>query len=127
MKLSSLLSLQFCGPCVKITESMSKKMREYICDDCTRAREGTDLYCLCRQPYDETQFYIGCEKCSEWYHGRCVGILQCEAEKIDEYNCPKCDPNSQYNRPNQKPLTTADYDLLKKLIKQLAVSFLAAS
>ena len=90
--MSSLLPLQFCGPCVKITESLSKKVRDYICDDCTRGREGTDLYCLCRQPY---QFYIGCEKCSEWYHGHCVGILQCEAEKNDE-----CDPNSQYNRPN---------------------------
>ena len=69
--MSSLLSFQFCGPCVKITESMSKKMREYIGDDCTHARESTDLYCLCRRPYDETQFYIGCE-----------------AEKMDEYNSP---------------------------------------
>ena len=101
---------------------MSKKLREYVCEECKRAKDDHDqIYCLCRQPYDETQFYIGCERCSEWYHGRCVGILQSEADKIDEYNCPKCDPRSQLNQPNLKPLTTADYDLLKKLIKQLTV------
>ena len=116
---------QFHGSCVKITESMSKKLKEYVCDECKRAKDDHDqIYCLCRQPYDETQFYIGCERCSEWYHGRCVGILQSEADKIDEYNCPKCDPRSQLNQPNLKPLTTADYDLLKKLIKQLAVSYI---
>merc|ERR1719376_728250 len=109
----------FHGSCVKITESMSKKMREFVCDECTKARNDHEIYCLCRQPFDETQFYIGCERCSEWYHGRCVGILQCEADKIDEYNCPKCDPHSKLNRPNLKQLTQADHDLVKKLAKQL--------
>ena len=30
------------------------------------------------------RFYIGCESCSDWFHGRCVGILQAEAESIEE-------------------------------------------
>ena len=25
------------------------------------------------------RFYVGCERCPEWFHGRCVGIMQAEA------------------------------------------------
>ena len=35
------------------------------------------LHVFCSyQPYDETQFYICCEQCEDWFHGRCVGIMQ---------------------------------------------------
>ena len=27
----------------------------YICDECTNAKEGTEIYCLCKQPYDEAR------------------------------------------------------------------------
>ena len=74
----------------------------YVCDECRSAKENDEIYCLCRQPYDDSQcvfspvsytklrilyfyrFYIGCEKCEDWFHGRCVGILQSEAENIEE-------------------------------------------
>ena len=100
---------------------MSKDMTEFICDACSRARDNQEIFCLCKQPYDETQFYIGCEGCPDWYHGRCVGILQSEAGQIDEYFCPRCSPNSVLNRPNLKLLNAQDYDLIKKLVKQLLV------
>lgn len=109
----------FHGSCVGITETMAKTMTEYICDECRNARDNQEIYCLCKQPYDETQFYIGCEQCTDWFHGRCVGILQVEADNIDEYLCPRCDPASKLNMPNQKPLTEEDYDLIRKLHKQL--------
>jgi len=98
---------------------MAKNMTEYICDECRNARENREIYCICQQPYDETQFYIGCEKCSDWFHGRCVGILQSEADQIDEYICPRCAPQSHLNLPNQKQLTADDYEVIKKLVKQL--------
>ena len=71
--------------------------------------------------FDFYRFYIGCEKCSDWFHGRCVGILQSEADHIDEYLCPRCAPHSQLNVPNQKQLTADDYEVIKKLVKQLWV------
>ncbi|XP_026669711.1 nucleosome-remodeling factor subunit NURF301 isoform X4 [Ceratina calcarata] len=77
------------------------------------------LYCLCRTPYDETKFYICCDKCQDWFHGRCVGILQSEADNIDEYVCPNCQRNSSVNFANMKNLNAKDLDLLKKLIKQI--------
>lgn len=52
-----------------------------------------------------------------------MGILQSEADHIDEYLCPRCAPNSQLNVPNQKRLTADDYEAIKKLVKQLWVSF----
>jgi nucleosome-remodeling factor subunit BPTF len=109
----------FHGSCIGITEKMSRGMTEYVCEECRSAKENDEIYCLCRQPYDESQFYIGCERCTDWFHGRCVGILQAEAESIDEYICPRCDPKSKLNYANLKRLNTKDYDLVKKTLKQI--------
>ncbi|XP_037302515.1 lysine-specific demethylase phf2-like [Manduca sexta] len=84
---------------------MSKTMEEYVCPDCRRAEETQELYCLCRQPYDNSQFYICCDRCQDWFHGRCVGILQSEADNIDEYICPNCQKNNSVNFANMKELT----------------------
>ena len=116
-----LCSNWFHGDCVKISEEASKKLSEFICDDCKRARETQELYCYCRQPYDESQFYICCDKCQDWFHGRCVGILQSEAEFIDEYVCPECTRNSTANTANLKNLSPKEIGELKLLIKQIQV------
>jgi len=109
----------FHGECVDITPKMSKKMSEYVCDECTTAKQGTETYCLCRQPYDEARFYIGCEKCPDWFHGRCVGILQSEAGSIEDYECPNCNKSSRINSANLKPLRLQDMEAVKKLFKQI--------
>ncbi|XP_050310711.1 nucleosome-remodeling factor subunit NURF301 isoform X3 [Anthonomus grandis grandis] len=109
----------FHGDCVGITEELSKTLTEFICDECRQARETQKLYCLCQQPYDDSQFYICCDTCQDWFHGRCVGILQSEADNIDEYVCPRCQKNSSVNYVNMKELSHKDYENLKKLIKQI--------
>ncbi|XP_065669779.1 nucleosome-remodeling factor subunit NURF301-like [Hydra vulgaris] len=48
-----------------------------------------DLYCICRTPFDETQFYVGCDLCNGWFHGSCIDITE-EAESIDKYICELC-------------------------------------
>lgn len=67
------------------------------------------------------RFYICCDRCQDWFHGRCVGILQTEADNIDEYICPNCQGNSSVNFANMKELTQKDFEGLRKLIKQLQV------
>lgn len=109
----------FHGDCVGITEDSSKTMSEFICSECKHARDTKELFCLCRQPYDESQFYICCDRCQDWFHGRCVGILQSEADNIDEYICPQCQRNSSVNYANMKDLSNKDFEGLKKLIKQI--------
>ena len=48
----------FHGDCVGVTEEMSKTMEEYVCSECRRAEETQELYCLCRQPYDNSQYVL---------------------------------------------------------------------
>lgn len=52
-----------------------------------------------------------------------MGILQSEADNIDEYICPNCQRNSNINFANMKNLNSKDFDGLRKLIKQLQVSY----
>ncbi|XP_065312784.1 nucleosome-remodeling factor subunit NURF301-like isoform X2 [Gordionus sp. m RMFG-2023] len=81
---------------------------------------GTNqLYCICKQPYNESQFYIGCDRCQDWFHGKCVGILPTEAEEIEEYICPNCQSDKAPNNANLKNLDEKDYEQLQRLVKQL--------
>ncbi|XP_056608103.1 nucleosome-remodeling factor subunit BPTF [Triplophysa dalaica] len=115
-----LCSNWYHGECVGITEKEAKKMDDYICAECKRAQEGSteELYCICRTPYDESQFYIGCDRCQNWYHGRCVGILQSEATHIDEYVCPQCQ-STEDAMTVLTPLTDKDYEGLKRILRSL--------
>ncbi|KAI4877537.1 hypothetical protein NFI96_015816 [Prochilodus magdalenae] len=115
-----LCSNWYHGECVGITEKEAKKMDDYICAECKRAQEGSseELYCICRTPYDESQFYIGCDRCQNWYHGRCVGILQSEATHIDEYVCPQCQ-STEEAMTVLTPLTDKDYEGLKRILRSL--------
>jgi hypothetical protein len=45
----------FHGSCVGISEEMSRSMSEFVCVACRSAKDNQEIYCLCKQPYDETQ------------------------------------------------------------------------
>lgn len=51
--------------------------------------ENVDCNC---QRNDDTQekFFIQCELCSRWLHGKCVGLTPRLAEKIDDFICEDC-------------------------------------
>uniref|UniRef100_A0A8D3DCT4 Bromodomain PHD finger transcription factor n=1 Tax=Scophthalmus maximus TaxID=52904 RepID=A0A8D3DCT4_SCOMX len=108
------------GDCVGITEKEAKKMDDYICLECKRGQESSteELYCICQTPYDESQFYIGCDRCQNWYHGRCVGILQSEANHIDQYVCPQCQ-STEDAMTVFTPLTDKDYEGLRRTLRSL--------
>uniref|UniRef100_A0A8C7GKW4 Bromodomain PHD finger transcription factor n=1 Tax=Oncorhynchus kisutch TaxID=8019 RepID=A0A8C7GKW4_ONCKI len=108
------------GECVGVTEKEAKKMDDYICSECKQAQEGKteELYCICRTPYDEAQFYIGCDRCQNWYHGRCVGILQSEANHIDQYVCPQCQ-STEDAMTVLTPLTDKDNEGLRRILRSL--------
>ncbi|KAK7493948.1 hypothetical protein BaRGS_00014830 [Batillaria attramentaria] len=55
------------------------------------ASEAEPVYCLCRKPYDETQFMIECDVCNDWFHGSCVGVQEHQAADIEIYHCPRCE------------------------------------
>ena len=33
----------------------SPSSHRYVCDECRSAKENDEIYCLCRQPYDESR------------------------------------------------------------------------
>ncbi|KAJ3172576.1 hypothetical protein HDU88_005905 [Geranomyces variabilis] len=52
------------------------------------------VYCICRKPFDgsaDDEFYIGCEGCDEWFHGRCVNVTEQEAGGIEQWMCAACE------------------------------------
>ncbi|XP_021069137.1 nucleosome-remodeling factor subunit BPTF isoform X8 [Mus pahari] len=98
-------------------DSKSKK-KKMISTTSKEAKKDTRLYCICKTPYDESKFYIGCDRCQNWYHGRCVGILQSEADLIDEYVCPQCQ-STEDAMTVLTPLTEKDYEGLKRVLRSL--------
>lgn len=114
------------GACVGITQRASKKMNSYTCPQCLQAKEQRQLFCLCRTEYDESQFYIGCDRCEDWFHGRCIGVLPLEGDTLDAYECPRCHPDAVLNRANMSTLSPADYSHLTKLLKHLQTNRNAA-
>lgn len=48
------------------------------------------LHCICRKPYDSRLFYVCCDVCSRWFHGRCVHVSQRQARAMDSFVCAKC-------------------------------------
>ncbi|KAK2395706.1 PHD2 [Trifolium repens] len=46
----------------------------------------------CGESYDKAPeaFWICCDICEKWYHGKCVKITPARAEHIKQYKCPAC-------------------------------------
>lgn len=42
----------------------------------------------CGLSYDD--FWICCDLCETWFHGKCVKITPAKAEHIKQYKCPSC-------------------------------------
>lgn len=53
--------------------------------------EHGDTFCgTCGGSYTADEFWIGCDICEKWYHGKCVKITPARAEHIKQYKCPAC-------------------------------------
>lgn len=53
--------------------------------------ENDETFCgSCGGSYNSAQFWIGCDICEPWYHGKCVKITPAKAENIKQYKCPSC-------------------------------------
>ena len=57
--------------------------------DDAEEQEGDAVYCVCRKPNDGSPM-IGCSRCDEWYHFRCIGLNKKRAADIEEYECDRC-------------------------------------
>ncbi|KAF7647758.1 hypothetical protein LDENG_00167220 [Lucifuga dentata] len=55
----------------------------------TMETPSAPVYCICRRP-DINCFMIGCDSCSEWFHGGCIGVSEKAAKAIRVWFCPSC-------------------------------------
>ena len=50
----------------------------------------TGINTICRILHLFPRFMIGCDYCSEWFHGNCVGVTEMESTHISSFKCPMC-------------------------------------
>ncbi|KAL2454878.1 PHD finger protein ALFIN-LIKE 6 [Abeliophyllum distichum] len=52
--------------------------------------QGATLCGACGDNYGNDEFWICCDICERWFHGKCVKITPAKAEHIKQYKCPSC-------------------------------------
>lgn len=62
-----------------------------------RGKKGKrKLFCVCKTPYNKDRFYVGCDKCDNWFHGECIGITEEISKDLPEYICDDCKDDKLY-------------------------------
>ncbi|XP_058206578.1 PHD finger protein ALFIN-LIKE 4-like [Rhododendron vialii] len=56
---------------------------------------GDTLCGACGENYGTDEFWICCDICERWFHGKCVKITPARAEHIKQYKCPSCSSNKR--------------------------------
>ncbi|XP_072991895.1 PHD finger protein ALFIN-LIKE 8-like isoform X1 [Typha latifolia] len=56
---------------------------------------GNTLCGACGNNYASDEFWICCDICERWFHGKCVRITPAKAEHIKQYKCPDCSTNKR--------------------------------
>ncbi|CAI0419474.1 unnamed protein product, partial [Linum tenue] len=100
VKKQSKVSSMFTTPAfVKQRDSQVKYSRmaqpkdddEGLDDDEEDEEEHGDTLCgACGENYASDEFWICCDICEKWFHGKCVKITPARAEHIKQYKCPSC-------------------------------------
>ncbi|KAJ1697597.1 hypothetical protein LUZ63_006109 [Rhynchospora breviuscula] len=60
---------------------------------------GETLCGACGENYAADEFWICCDICEKWFHGKCVKVTPARAEHIKQYKCPTCSTNKR-TRPS---------------------------
>uniref|UniRef100_A0A0A9G9K3 PHD finger protein ALFIN-LIKE n=1 Tax=Arundo donax TaxID=35708 RepID=A0A0A9G9K3_ARUDO len=56
----------------------------------SEGEHGETLCGSCGESYGPDEFWICCDICEKWFHGKCVKITAAKAEHIKQYKCPSC-------------------------------------
>ncbi|RLN19620.1 ALFIN-like transcription factor [Panicum miliaceum] len=76
---------------VKNSRATAPAAKQYDDDDDEDDEEHTETFCgTCGGLYNSNEFWIGCDICERWFHGKCVRITPARADHIKHYKCPDC-------------------------------------
>ncbi|OIW15915.1 hypothetical protein TanjilG_04450 [Lupinus angustifolius] len=56
---------------------------------------GDTLCGACGENNGTDEFWICCDICERWFHGKCVKITPARADHIKQYKCPSCSSNKR--------------------------------
>ncbi|XP_057504837.1 PHD finger protein ALFIN-LIKE 4-like isoform X2 [Actinidia eriantha] len=73
----------------KLPKSQSKDEEEGLNEE-DEDEHGETLCGACGENYASDEFWICCDICEKWFHGKCVKITPARAEHIKQYKCPTC-------------------------------------
>ncbi|TPX44179.1 hypothetical protein SeLEV6574_g04654 [Synchytrium endobioticum] len=59
-------------------------------------------YCVCKSKYDEERPMVQCDGCHDWFHLDCIGLSTAQADQMERYLCPICNPHQQGGVGKQK-------------------------
>ncbi|XP_065630747.1 PHD finger protein ALFIN-LIKE 4 isoform X1 [Quercus suber] len=66
------------------------KDEDEVVDEEDDDEHGETLCGACGENYAADEFWICCDICEKWFHGKCVKITPARAEHIKQYKCPSC-------------------------------------
>ncbi|OIW11193.1 hypothetical protein TanjilG_28284 [Lupinus angustifolius] len=68
----------------------SKDEDDDLVDEEDEDEHGEALCGACGENYGTDEFWICCDICEKWFHGKCVKITPAKAYHIKQYKCPSC-------------------------------------
>ncbi|THU58796.1 hypothetical protein C4D60_Mb03t18220 [Musa balbisiana] len=75
---------------VKTSKMPPPKEEDSEGEDEDEEENGNTLCGACGDNYGNDEFWICCDICEKWFHGKCVKITPARAEHIKQYKCPAC-------------------------------------
>jgi len=90
----------------RVSESQTKvpklqpphKEEDDTLDEEDEEEHGDTLCGACGENYASDEFWICCDMCEIWFHGKCVKITPARAEHIKQYKCPSCSSSTKRAR-----------------------------
>ncbi|KAK4427380.1 PHD finger protein ALFIN-LIKE 5 [Sesamum alatum] len=79
----------------KLLKSQPKDEEEGLDEEEEEDEHGETLCGACGENYASDEFWICCDICEKWFHGKCVKITPARAEHIKQYKCPSCSSNKR--------------------------------
>ncbi|KAG6535072.1 hypothetical protein ZIOFF_000026 [Zingiber officinale] len=92
----ALLLQRVSEPQAKFPKAQFKEEDDEL-DEEEEDEHGDTLCGACGENYASDEFWICCDICETWFHGKCVKITPAKAEHIKQYKCPTC--SSKKSRP----------------------------
>lgn len=97
---SSMLKFHRIKVIIKVNISMSlfkkkKSMMVFVWQTKPKVvavrNEHIQIFCgSCGGNYNKDEFWIGCDICEWWYHGKCIMMTPTKAETLKHYKCASC-------------------------------------